>query len=438
MKTHSQSIALAIALCGALTASATSQTTEQGYANKVTDLPDGSGQTLDLGFAKVYFTGTELVLQRGSTKRSLLKFQKAVFGSFTIRAGSDSLLFGESSNGGIWRVPLSSTGTPKLLGTIKFNYSATMYNRRWAIISAKTGGFTAKNNDVIAIDLSSGTLDPIAVVPGASGPITVGKNGDLYYVTASLSFPPPKGYSDAVKFPAAKIRSAFGSTTLGITDAVVLYKGIDAAGALARDGDDDLFLTDWVNGEIVEISDVNGKSPRASTLASYAGASVSPSGLQFMRGFSGRDNREFEPFQTSGAGQLVIHESKFGSTSRLRSLSPRRASIGGSKGNRIPKASAFDLVVKNGATQVTGFVLIGIGSHTREAVLARPFEAPILWSKSLLKPVIVAPVTFDSSGEAKLSLFNPGFSKPLVLTTQAYFQTSVSAGSSKPANIVLR
>ncbi|MEE2886348.1 MAG: hypothetical protein VX951_02840 [Planctomycetota bacterium] len=438
VKNHLLRIALSAALAGVLTATASPQTIEQGYASKLTDLPSNASQTLDLGAATVYFTGTDLVLAQGTTTRSLLQFPKSVFGSFTIRAAAGALLFGESTDGGIWWVPLDAANKPRQLGTIKLNYSAALYNRRWAIVSGKTGGFAAKDNDLIAIDLTNGTQDQIAVLPGASGPITVGRNGDLYYATASASFPPPKGFSDIVKFPAARVRSAFGATHLGMSDGVVLYQGIDAAGSLVSDRDGDLFLTDWVNDNIVEISDVDGKAPRASTLASYTGSSVSASGLQFVPSAANRYDQQFEPFQRSGTGRLVVHESDFTSISRLRKLSPRRAHIEGSKGNKIPKATAFDLIVKNGMTSGTGFVLVGMGQSSSEAILHRPFEAPILWSKMLLQPILIAPVAFDSKGEATLGLYNPGFSNPLSLTTQSYFETGVSAGSSEPTNLVLQ
>jgi hypothetical protein len=430
-------LAPAIALTSLLS-TASAQDLEDGYGQRVLDLPSDAGQVLDLGAAQVYFTGTDLVLAKNSTKRSLLQFSKSVFGSFTIRIAPDTLLFGESSDGSIWRVPLSANSLPKQLGSIALNYSAVLYSKRWAIISAKTGGFSATTNDLIAINLMTGAQDPIAAVPGASGPIAVDGKQDLYYATASLSYPPPPGFSDVVKFSAAKIQSAFGSTQLAISDASVLVSGIDAAGSLALDNDDDLFLTDWVNSNIVEISDVNGTSPRRSTLGSYASASVTPGGLQFVAGNNSTSKHQFEPFQTLGAGRLIVHESSFGTISRLRNLIPMRATTESSVGNKVSKATAFDLVVKNGMTAGTGFLILGLGRHTRESDLAQPFEAPIFWSSTLLQPILITPINFDSHGEAKLSLYNPGFAQPLALTSQAYFETGVTAGSSKPLTIGLQ
>lgn len=427
----------AIALISLLTTAST-QDLEAGYGQRVVDLPSDAGQVLDLGVAQVYFTGTDLVLAKNTTKRTLLQFSKPVFGSFTIRIAADTLLFGESSDGSIWRVPLAANSQPKQLGTVALNYSAVRYSKRWAIISAKTGGFSSTTNDLIAIDLVTGAQDPIAAVAGASGPITVDDKHNLYYVTASLSFPPPKGFSDVVKFPAGKIQSAFGPTQLDITDAVILASNVDSAGALALDNDSDLFLTDWVNSTIVEISDVNGQSPRTSILGSYASASVIPSGLQFMPGNTNGSKQQFEPFQPLGAGRLIVHESSFGTVSRLRNLIPLRATTESSVGNKVPKATTFDLLVKNGMATGTGFLLLGLGRHTRESNLAQPFEAPILWSSALLQPILITPINFDSSGEAKLSLYNPGFAKPIALAVQAYFETGVSAGSSKPLTIGLQ
>ena len=206
---------------------------------------------------------------------------------------------------------------------------------------------------------------------------------------------------------------------------------------MARDRDGDLFVSDWVNGEIVEINDIEGAAPWPSTLASYSGTSMSVGGLEFIGASTRNADRQFEPFQPTGAGRLVVHETDFGTTSRLRSISPQRAVMAGSTGARVRPASSFDLVLKNGMTSGHGFMLLGLGRSTTESVAHRPFEAPILWSTALLQPILILPVGFDSSGGASLSFYNPGFTKPQGLTAQTYFETGASAGSSAPVNLIL-
>ena len=429
-------LAAPTALCSALHA----QKVSDGYVSSVEALPNASGPAMRFGRASVYFTGTKLVFQDGATTRILLSFTSKVFGSFVIGVDANTLLFGENSTGGVWLVPTGTSGTPKKLNTVKFNYSATLYRANEAILSAKTGGFPAKNNDVIAIDLTTGSLDTIAVLPGASGPVATDGFGNLYYATASNTFPTPRGKVDVLRFSPVQVDAARGTGHLGITDAALIYKGLDAGGAMALDDDHDVFLTDWMNGQIVEISDVLSATPKMSVLASYSSATVASS-LQFVPG--NRWNyvvQEFEPFQPTGGGSLIVFESAFGSTSQLRTIQARRPDLAVLTPNPVPKASAFQLTVQNGPSTGTGFFMVGIGASPREIPVRLPFEHPVFWSAALFTPVVISPVPLNSKGGAALSLYNPGFAQPLVVTTQVYAVTqgNDAAGSSQPLELTLR
>lgn len=433
-----RSLSLALTLS---TVALSAQTPPEGYASTVTNLPSTASMPLVLGASTVYFTGNDLILSASGGKRSLLTFPKQVFGSFLIPITKDTLLFGESSNGGIWLVPMTTSGKPRQLNSIKFNYAAVVYDANYAIVSAKTGGFGAQDNDLIAIHLATGVLDPIAKIPGASGPLAIDRSKNLYYASGSAKFPAPKKSVEILRFSAQRVATAFGSTALAKTDAAIVYKGLDAAGSMVLDNDHDLLMTDWMNSSIVELSDVHTATPKASMFANYKLASLTASSLRFVPGTQpGFGLQEFEAFQPQGGGTLWIHESAFGGTSRLRHVRTVRPTTSVSTNNPVPASTAFRIQVQAGPAGGQGVIALGLGSYRREVFAKIGHEQPIFWADSLLAPIYLQAVTFDAKGAASLALFNPGFQKPLSLTAQSFLVSSgtMDAGSSAPLPLTLR
>jgi hypothetical protein len=437
MKTHILKTAL---LCLAPCLGA--QSVPEGYQNKLITLPKEAGNVLVTAAGVIYFTGKDLVRDNGKTKTTLLSFQSSTFGSFTRAVGNTHVLFGESSGGGIYLVPLIG-GSPRKLATVNFNYDAALYPRGWAIVSAKTGGFSAKNNELVAVDLATGQTDVVAEVPGASGPVTVDAAGNLYDSTAPSAFPAPKGTVQLLRFDARVVtQQGLGRGKLDTSHGKVLLGGLDAAGSLCLDSDDDLILTDWMNNTLVEVNDANGSSPTATVLLSYGGAKVSPSGLQFLGGQGSLFSRpEFEPFQPASGGTLVVHETTFNTTSQLRALSGRRPKTALSTANPKP-FSKFEVQVTGGPSLGSGFMALTLpltqSIEVSFGVIG--YEQHVLWSAPLLLPMVVAPVRFDSRGQAALPLFNPGLVSPLTILAQTYLTDGQNrvAGSSSPLSFLLR
>ena len=318
-------------------AAAPAQSIEDGYGANVLTLPAGSHAVLSLTGpdALAYFTGTDLVLEESGGRRRLLTFPSPVFGSFTVEISPGLLLFGENSNGELWLVPRSSTGgSARKLAVLPFNYDAVPFGA-YALISAKTGGFGAADNDLVAVDLATGQTDLIARIPGASGPLAAG--GGAYYATASNSFPAPPGSTDVLFFSPQKLASALGPTHLTAADATVVAAGLDSAGSLAVDGDADLFVTDFINGAVVEISRGPGGGGRRSTLVTYPVGGATPTGVQLVASPVPSGPGLFEPFQPDGSETLVVHETDFVlGTSSARSLTAARAGTASSQPNPIP------------------------------------------------------------------------------------------------------
>lgn len=410
-----------------------------GYRTATQPLPAGAGQVLRLDATHVvYFTGTKLLLDDGNSQRTLLQFQSAVFGSFTRDLGDGRLLFGENSNDGVWLVPLAPNAQPRRLAGLALNYDAVRWNDRYAIVSAKTGGFPATTNDLFAVDLETGATDRIAVLPGASGPVACDAHGNVYYATASLSFPPPPAATELLLLPRAKVRAALGAGELSRTDAELLHAGLDTASALALDRDGDAFVVDWKNRRVLELDDVLQRNVTPHVLLDYAQAAVDPLGLQFA-GAGEHAQAVFEPFQPAGGGMLFVQESDFTGTDRLRSLTAARAVLHCVPGPVVPPG-AFTLTTQGAAAQAQLVVAIGLGHGHGELALPTGLEQPLHWHLPLLHPLATFFVTTGSDGSAKLPLVNPGVPFPLPLTAQSAFLTldRRTIGSAAPVRCTLR
>src|SRR5262245_47773888 len=97
-----------------LVLAANTQSPPQGYGTELRVLPAGAGSVLlEPTGSVVYCTGTDLVRAVSGQATTLIHFSSFVFGSFTRSVGAAGILFGESSNGGLWLVP--PTGSPRLL-----------------------------------------------------------------------------------------------------------------------------------------------------------------------------------------------------------------------------------------------------------------------------------------------------------------------------------
>lgn len=395
------------------------QKLEQGYQSGVRGLASGDAQVAVAGAGRiVYFNGSELICDDSVSQVVLLSFATPVFGSFTVQVSPTEVLFGESSNQGIWKVPFVGGGQPTLLANITFNYDAVPFGDNHAIVSAKTGGFGANDNDLLAVNLTTGQVDTVAVIPGASGPLAVDAADNLYYATSSNSFPPAAGSVDILRFDRVLVQSAIGPTVLAVGSATVCFQGLDSASGMVIDGDDDVFVTDYSNSHLVEISDINGGQPRASVLMDYAGLPFGAAGLTYVRTAFGPAGAQFEPFQAPLAGALAVHESAWGGVSQVRYLTPRRP-VTVIDQDPVPPV-AFAIQTSGGPTNATGALAMGVASAVEQPLRFSPFEQTMLWG--LGGPAIVflnAP--FDGLGVALTPLQNPGIGSPAELAVQAVF-----------------
>lgn len=414
------------------------QSLEPGYSAATTALPNGTSLNLRLADlrADVRFDGTSVVLDDGRSTTTLLTFPSFTFGSFLVRISATEVLFGESLQGDLYRLPLHG-GTPRVLARLPFNYDAVSLDLGAVLVSAKTGGFGSPINEIWHVDLGSGALDKIAELPGASGPLERDRGGILY-ATASLAFPTPPGTVEILRFSDVQIRGALGPTHLLAADARVIHRGLDAASDLALDEDEDLFFVDWMNGTVGELSRGARTAPRVSVLIDYANAGFTAGSLQFL---PGNDPLSFfEPYQPQSSARLLVTESNFGTgAARSYSVETAPATLSSSPSGPIPVGS-FTLDLSGAAPNGFAILAFGIQSVLGERPLLIPgFESPIRWSDSLLQGSLESiGIPLDARGRAQVRLVNPGVGPLFAFVAQAAFVDANSVVLGASASLRLR
>ena len=421
-----------LATLTSLALSLSAQQSPEGYSNQAASLPSGAGQVLTTASGTVFFTGTELVLDNGFNTQTLLTFASPTFGSFTAPIGSTRVLFGESSNGGVWSVALDGSSA-QLITNLTFNYDAVLLDDDRALVSAKTGGFIAQDNSVVFVDLLTGQTQLVALFPGASGPLAIDDAGDIYYATASNQFPAPPGSTDVLRISRSAVNAAIANNQiLGVSDATVVVSGLDAAGDMAFDDDGDLFYVDWFNGVIGEINEADtAQATVGPAIIDYASATVSPGGLQFVPAASPVP-QVFEPFQAAG-GTLRVYETDYVSVARQRVLRAARPALTTSVASPIP-AGTFSLDVSSGPANGLAIIVLATTTATGPLSLSVPgFEAPLLVDAALATAPMFIGVALDAAGAGSLPLNNPGFAPAISATAQAVLASTGGALGSTAA-----
>lgn len=409
-----------------------------GLVASQANLPAMTSLVLKTTAGTVLFDGTTVSLVPPSQPpQILLQLPSFAFGSFLLQTDPAHVLFGHTGTPHeVWLLPLQGPAPTQPLALIAFNYDAAMLDASRVLVSARTGGFSAPDNELWVTDLPTGNTQLLATVPGASGPVAVAANGDVYYATGFAGLPMPPGTTRVLRFPRARVDAAIAAQrVLGLAHADIVMAGMDAASDMVFDDDDDLLFVDWFNGCIGEISDATSSQPNlVGTVIDYSQASVFPTTVQFLRGVQ---TGVFEPFQPTN-GTLLVHETDYVAVNRARSVNARAALLTTTQPSPIP-TGAFAFVATNGPPAGVGVLAFALGTSPGTFVLQVPgFEAPLHWSAALAGSPILLPLAFDGLGTATWTGLNPGFAPALAAVAQVAFVSVPGAlGATSPLPLLI-
>lgn len=196
---------------------------------------------------QVVFDGLSIDLYdaAGGYLLNLATLSNFAFNSFVAIDPSETFaICGESSNHDLFKVALDGSSFTTLANVV-YNYDAEFEDANHLIVSATTCGFGC-GNDLVRVNTDTGATTTVATVSGASGPIAIADNGDLYYATSSDSFPAPPGSTSILRWTSAQVSAG---TLLSELDATIISAGLDGAASLGIDpAYGNLFLAESIFG----------------------------------------------------------------------------------------------------------------------------------------------------------------------------------------------
>ena len=180
----------------------------------------------------IVYVGGEVTLHTASGERRVLEtFRDPVFGSFLqIEPTGESVLFGESSTHGIWRLPLDGSGG-ELVDTIPNNFDlaivpATAPEELRGRAAVSGTGTSLLKNVIWWFDEDPNSDNRVLVqdVSDFSGPLTFDSDGNLWYSTADSSLD-GSPMNRLLRFEADLLVEALeADATLSLDDAVVVFE----------------------------------------------------------------------------------------------------------------------------------------------------------------------------------------------------------------------
>lgn len=172
----------------------------------------------------VVYADGELVAHGRDGARTIAAFDPPVYGSFVVVApDGESVYFGESSQWGIYRVPLSG-GPPHAVDRLQFAFDLEFDPEGRGHISVLTND---PSTDIVLLDEDPDAPNRSVVtnIPGVSGPIAFDDGGDLYYGTADLSGDPLR--QSLHRFTREQLALARTGDPLDFSEGELLLDGMD-------------------------------------------------------------------------------------------------------------------------------------------------------------------------------------------------------------------
>ena len=407
----------------ALAAPALSQDVLQpGFQAQVLQLPNGaSSRTLTTGdIITVDGVGVDRWLPDGTFVQNLGTFPAALFGgAFDIDPTETFAIVGRTDSSTtpnpVFKVMLDGSGMTQLADVV-FNYDGAFAPDGTYYLSAAIGGFGA-GNSLLRLDTTTGVVTELAQLSGASGPVAVDAQGNLFYATVSDLFPAPAASTDVLIFQAADLAAADCATGPCLSDASAISyaTGYDGAGGL---------VIDWRTGTAYMIEN-NFSSGANRVWAVTGGAASGPplvEGVPFqwisnLEVHAGGALPELRAYQPVADARLLYTNTDWATFTNRNEVTAARATLALS-GPGLTGPGVVDLTVTGGEPGGSALVLFGPTSlvSPTEGALVLPGVDPFLFTA--LDPASVltfgGALPLDGAGSAGLTFANPGGLEGLV------------------------
>jgi hypothetical protein len=304
------------------------------------------------GGDRVVFDGQvmRLVAPDGTTIRVLGQTSGPVYPSFVLPDPTSTFaLIGESSRGRIYRADLGGAGAP-VIAHVDYNFDAVFEDAGHVLLSAAVCSFGC-GNDILRLDLATGTTTVVASVIGPSGPLALDANGDLFYGSIPNAFPPPP--TSILHWTHAQVASG---VVLDESVATTFVSGIVPPSSLRFDPVyGHLFVAEPTFGGTSEVREYDKNGAQVSSVAQSADYL---SGIELVRT---QGPGSCQAFQPDGV-ELVYRGTDYNAgTSELRALATRRPTSS-MTGPGLSGPGAVTFHVRNAFPNASMLVLVGLRS----------------------------------------------------------------------------
>jgi len=419
------------ALCLLPTAAVAQLSSDPGFAVTSTvplDGPKAYGSLPDGRYVAFDGLSFDLYASDGTWQANLGTISSFMWPSFVeVDPTGIFVIAAESTNGNLFKVQLNGSGVT-LLTNLVFSYDLTWdVTPGLAYVSAGLGGWGA-GNDILRLNVVTGTTTLLAHVPGPSGPLAVNSAGDVSYVTqyAGFDWPPPLGQESLIRWDNAELDAG---VLLSEVDADYLWSGLDGGSSMVSDDGGTLFLahTNFAG----DVNEIYQFSPSGALLDTVATTMTHVANLELL----GSGASTFSAQQPLGVS-MIAYNTDFGSVDDRVTINPARAQL---TWKGPPAGGTGRGTFKLTGGEPGGFATIMVASSSSELptedVLEAGWRAPLFMAvkvTDILRRTSVMPL--DAKGELKMEhLQTPGIEGKILLQPLLYDVAMVPLGSAAHA-----
>jgi hypothetical protein len=330
-------------------------------------------------------------------------------------------VLGESSNGQIWRVSLT-TGGPTPLAVLPFNYDIAFESTTSALVSAANCiGFVCTNS-IYRMNLVTGATTQLVLVDGYSGPVSISSAGDVYLGVLPNGL--PGGGSSLLRWTAAQI--ANGPFPLTEADATVFTAGLDGVAEMEFDPAFGHLIASATVAGVQSVLEID----RGGAIVGSATTSTDVVGK--VEVFDAPGNGACAAFQPAGRVVKYRTTDYVASTSKVTTISPRRPVLTAVQNGN----GTMTCTLTGGQPNSPCMVISGNMSVYSPVESSHDLSSYLFWTGIPFDQIRRAGLNFvtDSSGTGSFTFNNPvsiqGTRVLQVLVRDAH---GVFRGSSTPA-----